>query len=73
LGYSVSSAGDVNADGYSDILIGVPYYDNGQTDEGLVYLIHGSSSGLEYTVGWSAESNQAGALFGQQYIIPQEM
>lgn len=64
LGKSVSSAGDVNADGYSDIMIGVPYYDNGQTDEGLVYLIHGSSSGLEYTVGWSAEGNQAGALYG---------
>jgi hypothetical protein len=38
LGSSVSSAGDVNGDGYSDILIGVPFFDLGQSDEGLVYL-----------------------------------
>ena len=64
LGYSVSSAGDVNGDGYSDVLIGVPYFDLGQIDEGLVYLVFGSSAGLEYGIGWSAESNQANALFG---------
>ena len=64
LGYCVSSAGDVNGDGYSDILIGVPYFDQGQTDEGIVYDIYGSSSGLQYTVGWSAEGNQLNANFG---------
>ncbi len=64
LGSSVSSAGDVNGDGYSDVLIGVPDYDYGQTDEGLVYAFYGSATGLEYTVGWSAQSDQASALFG---------
>ncbi len=63
LGSSVSTAGDVNGDGYSDVLIGVPFFDLGQNDEGLVYLIYGSATGLEYGVGWSAQSNQAGALF----------
>ena len=38
-GFSVSSAGDVNGDGYDDFLIGAPYNDEGGTDAGQVYLV----------------------------------
>ncbi len=63
-GQSVSTAGDVNGDGYSDIIIGALYYDNGQSDEGRAYVYYGSSSGLSATANWTAESDQAGAYFG---------
>ncbi|MBK7434210.1 MAG: FG-GAP repeat protein [Chitinophagaceae bacterium] len=35
LAISVACAGDVNGDGYSDVIIGAHRYDNGQTDEGV--------------------------------------
>ncbi|MEO0124420.1 MAG: VCBS repeat-containing protein, partial [candidate division WOR-3 bacterium] len=63
-GYSVSTAGDVNGDGYSDVIIGAPYYDNGQTNEGCAFVYHGSATGLSSTPNWTGESNQAGANYG---------
>jgi hypothetical protein len=64
LGYSVSSAGDVNGDGYDDVLVGAYVYDNGETDEGRAYLFQGSATGLSASPLWSAEGNQASAYFG---------
>jgi len=64
LGWSVSSAGDVNGDGYSDVIIGAPWYDNGDYDEGRSFVYYGSSSGLSTTPAWTAEGNQANAEFG---------
>jgi len=64
-GNSVSTAGDVNSDGYSDGIVGAHYYDNGQTDEGRAYVYHGSAAGLSPTPTWTAESDQSGAFFGR--------
>jgi hypothetical protein len=63
-GWSVSTAGDVNGDGYSDVIVGSPNYDNGQTDEGRAYVYHGSASGLSPAANWTVESNQNYAYFG---------
>jgi hypothetical protein len=63
-GTSVASAGDVNGDGYSDVVVGARNFDNGQTDEGAALLYLGSASGLGATPTWTAEGNQAGASFG---------
>jgi len=63
-GSSVSTAGDVNGDGYDDVIVGALLFDNGQVDEGGAFLYHGSASGLVSTPAWTAEGDQAGALFG---------
>ncbi|MEI6765933.1 MAG: FG-GAP-like repeat-containing protein [Bacteroidota bacterium] len=64
LGSAVACAGDVNGDGYSDVIVGADLFDNGQTDEGVVFVFHGSSTGLSATVSWTGENNQASADFG---------
>jgi hypothetical protein len=63
-GTAVASAGDVNGDGFADVLVGAPRFDNGQVDEGRAFLYVGSSSGLSLSPTWTAESNQAGSSFG---------
>ncbi len=58
-GQSTSSAGDVNGDGYGDIVVGAFDFDNGETNEGRAFLYYGSPSILAPTAAWTAESNQA--------------
>jgi hypothetical protein len=63
-GNSVATSGDVNGDGYDDVIVGAQYYDHGQTAEGRAYLYLGSAGGLSITPGWIAESDVAVAYFG---------
>lgn len=64
-GYSVANAGDVNGDGYGDVLVAAPYFDGpAGADEGRVYLYLGSASGLTTSPSWFASGGQAGARFG---------
>ncbi len=63
-GASVASAGDVNADGYGDVIVGAPYYDGGQSNEGLVFVFYGSPTGLSINNKTLLEHNQADSHFG---------
>ncbi len=45
-GFSLNGAGDVNADGYDDLLIGAPSNDSGGTNGGATYLVLGPTSGV---------------------------
>ena len=60
-GVSVSTAGDVNGDGYSDVIVGASGYDGSQ---GRVFVYHGSASGLSATPNWTADGDQPNAYFG---------
>ena len=63
-GYSVAGAGDVNGDGYADVIVGAPFYDNGHTDEGRAFIYYGGTGGLDPTRVTTLESDQTRAYFG---------
>ncbi|MBF0627392.1 MAG: FG-GAP repeat protein, partial [Magnetococcales bacterium] len=45
-GWSVSGAGDVNGDGYADLIIGAQKSDTGGTDAGTSYVVFGKDGGF---------------------------
>ena len=64
LGISVAGAGDVNGDGFDDIIIGAERFANGEEEEGRAYVFHGSADGPSSEPDWTAESDQSGARLG---------
>ncbi|HEV8323596.1 MAG TPA: thrombospondin type 3 repeat-containing protein, partial [Myxococcota bacterium] len=67
LGASLAAAGDVDADGLDDLLVGMPLWDEaGFVDAGAALLFRGSSlgTGLESVASWALTRNATGALFG---------
>jgi len=63
---TVAPAGDVNGDGYDDLLVGSYNYDRPEADEGVVFLYLGGPAGVATSPAWVGESNQAGARFGDK-------
>ena len=63
-GSGAASAGDVNGDGFADVVVGAWGYDNGQASEGRAFVYLGSAAGPSTSPAWTAESDQANALFG---------
>ncbi|MFZ5470676.1 MAG: integrin alpha, partial [Myxococcota bacterium] len=64
-GWTVTGAGDVNGDGYGDVVVGAPNWSDGTVTEGRVYLYYGGPAGLSTTSSWTADpADQASAGFG---------
>ena len=66
-GAEVNAAGDVNGDGFDDVLIGAPYYNDpasGFDDVGIVYLYAGNAAGLSNVPAWSFKGTQTGERVG---------
>ena len=63
IGHTVSSAGDVNGDGYDDILIGSPYADaGGETGNGVAYVVFGG--GLSGTIDLTSLGDKGLTIYG---------
>jgi hypothetical protein len=67
-GSDVASAGDVNGDGYEDLIVGSIYYADGEATEGAAFVFHGGPNGLAAATLADADtvlqSNQVAARFG---------
>jgi hypothetical protein len=61
---SVSTAGDVNGDGYSDIIFAGRDYAGTQPTDSRVYIFLGSASGLGSTPNWIGKDNEPLSGFG---------
>ncbi len=46
-GWSVAGAGDVDGDGYDDVIVGAIHDDDNAWDAGAVYLYYGGASGID--------------------------
>jgi hypothetical protein len=63
-GYSVAAAGDVNGDGYSDVIVGAPA-NAGTAGKAYLYLGENSSFGLATIPSWTDVGGIAGDEFGR--------
>lgn len=64
LGFAVSGAGDVNGDGFEDVLVGAPKYSGLAHKSGAVFAFYGSTGGLQATPQWRFDGDQTGAELG---------
>lgn len=66
LGWSVGGAGDVNGDGFDDLIVSAPQASSGPVNEGAALVFHGSKSGIRPKLRWSRLSDASNAYLGRQ-------
>ncbi|MBL8684690.1 MAG: FG-GAP repeat protein [Myxococcales bacterium] len=64
-GASVASAGDVNGDGFSDVVVGAPRASSSRFEAGAASVFHGSATGIEATATRVFEGVAANDQFGE--------
>ena len=64
-GRSVSGAGDFNGDGYSDLIVGAPFGDNGGAESGEAYVIFGRAGNFPSVIDLSNLGSAGFAIQGE--------
>lgn len=64
LGLGLAGVGDLNGDGFDDVLVGVPGHGENGTERGQVRAYFGSPSGLEPEARWTLSGARDGMWFG---------
>ena len=63
-GRNVARLGDVNHDGYADLVVGAPEFMNGEAAEGEVLAYFGSPAGFVTPASWTLEGNETNLELG---------
>ncbi len=63
-GAAVDFAGDVDGDGYDDVLVGAPGDGHAFPGAGRVYLFHGRASGVDSVAAWTVDGTAPGDSLG---------
>ena len=59
-GRSVSSAGDINGDGFDDVIVGAPFASTNGTQSGSSYVVFGKTSGFDAAMDLSSLNGSNG-------------
>jgi hypothetical protein len=68
-GFNVSGVGDVNGDGFDDLLIGVHMADGGGFENGEAYLLFGRSGGFAATLSLASVSGNGGMVINGANVL----
>jgi hypothetical protein len=56
-GWAMAGVGDVNGDGFGDVLVTAPYFSTANTGAGKAYLFYGQADGLAASPAWSSSGD----------------
>jgi hypothetical protein len=68
-GMALAGAGDLDGDGFADVVVGAPYFTDDQPAEGGVFVFRGTTAGLQTQAAWVAWGNKAETEFGSALAL----